>query len=698
MASKRPPNDDIEGEIDPQFFIGHFGGTMQFKQGIIEAIKNPLDADATLVWIDTRERGILVVRDNGVGLTEGSTPDSQRRSAFTKLGKSTSRGRPNKSGKFGSGKAHFAFPLASTMRVLTAPADEQDAVYSIEIDMDTYFQRLSVRDTFTWKREPKSSATWPIEHETGTVITYKVREAKLSNVPRGKTLSKMLVACLPPYLAKKVRVDGEKLSERDMHGEFAEVVPVRAIGGAVQFNLFRPKERGTDDKLRLGANLVGEVPFIKFYEMLPLELREKIPEVFQHLEVCGEILSPWFSQFSVDSRTGFNEELLTHDGLTHFIAALIKVAPQVEENLGLECSKNSAAGNEDEAVGHRIADILDDTWGSVPGEGPGTQPEDEDAPSDPTRMMPLHLNLAFSHGFGTRELEVGETLDLTPVMRSDIAADNNVQQIEWDTEECLGTVNKRKDGSMRLTAKTVGDGRITATLGPAISATCHYKVVRKREIRLNVGCLVLKEGQSKRLRVLNNDRLDRRRLTWEKVSGPGVLEVSDDKLSATFTGSARGVAQVRLSSSTGESWTCDITIKAANDNARLVKIGEHMFALKTKRTGTPEVVRVINSVVADRPGEIVINASSPVYTQLLERGESAMLDATLVSAISQMYQQGVFVQRMANDGKDISPFELDALTRDHVINPSVGVLNSMFQTMLASPKDKAKKGKGRKAK
>lgn len=689
----------IKGKINFRVLDNVFK-SKDFREGILEPIKNAFDAGATMVFIDTTENAKIVMRDNGSGMFEAN------REAYTKPGESTSMGDPSKTGYFGSGRLHFAVPLCTEMTVITAPSNEQDTVWKTRFDMTSYLKDVVAETEFNWEGVDKSTASWPYEHETGTVITWVIKPELLNGevIKRGDKLAQMLSTVLPPFVARKIRVDGKKLPERKVIGEiFNDALPIKRIG-TVTANLFRPKKRSGDDGLRIGGKLVGEVSFENFRMMLPLELRDQLPAVFNHPECCGEIICELFSRYSTDSRDKFSPSLLTDSGLSMFISALERFAPKVEECLELEISEGDASGAPD-PVAERLSNSLVRRFGEVDNEEPGGTDPEPGQPPQPTHH-PMYLTVNCSHGLALRQLEPGETADIGAEIRKDLRDNGStVKDIEWDTEgaEPCTMVKKLGDGSVRLRAKSVGVARVTAALSDAVMASCAIEVVEKREIALSHNKLKLKEGESFRFKIVNPDKLGERKLAWAKVNGAGNLEVAPDGLSAAFTATNRGITEIQVSAN-GESpehMRCEIIVRAATDPAKLIRIQDRKFRLTVKKFTGDSLVSIMFGIPTDRPGELVVNMASPLYEQLAAIRSEDAFDMVILTAVSQAFTAKRLVQDDLRPKQDIKPLMIDRFLTDQVVNPMIRLLADMLAAAPPSSsttKSSRSKGKSRSSK
>lgn len=672
------------GRIHARVFDGQFKAK-NFDEGSKEPIKNSIDAEATVIHFKTDVQAELVIRDNGTGATK------IKRAALIDLGNSTSQGDTSKSGFFGSGRIHFAYPISSKVTYLTAPQDEQDKVYKITIDMDTYFQRLRDGEEFEWIAMDKTRETWPFDHETGMVITYRLRPeiaAKAKPVKRGKTLATMLSATLPPYWTRKIFIDGQRLPERAIVGKaFSERLPVAQLE-SVTSNLYRPKEHARNERLRIGGQQIGEVPFSKFVEMLDPEQRDEVPDVFMHPDCCGEILCPKFAPHNVDSRESFAESLLSERWIPIFLSTLQRLAPKVESHLGIQINRDAAAVNEDRVIADRLARRLIDRYGPVDNDEDEVEPDTDDDEKE-SKEAALALSLVFSHGTATRELEIGETVDITPVIRENLIGEGGKKpEVDWDTDEALGKITKLTGGSIRVTATTVGAGKVVAYLSQQVTAACHFTVVEKREIRLSCDTLRLNENEKYRFRILNADRLAGRKLAWSKGQGPGVLEVGADNLSATYVASNRGTAEleVTVNGKPFDRMRCTITIKSIHDAFRLIRIEDRTFRIMVKGYGHPNIVSLVFPTSADKPGDLIIDAKSPLYTSL-KAGTPEAMDTVILTALAHTYTVKRLLQPDKVPTEDIAPLSLDNFLQRNISAPTLGLLQSLLQP--------AKKGNGK---
>lgn len=684
------------GEIDPRFFKNNFK-SKQFKEAVIEPVKNGEVAGMTLMWWETTDKDRLTIRDNGHGMLRDD------RERFVGLGKARENALSDGMSYFGSGSIHFAYPLCRIMQVVTAPADEQDVVYCISIEMDDYFARLINKDIFEWDVLPKTSENWPYDHETGTVKVFKQLRPTQRRLKgnRSAELARLLSTVLPPFLAKKQLVDGKKLPPKATIGSgVCDSIPQRGIPN-VDVDLFNPKQLTDEDQLRLGSSVVGEVNFEVFLSLLPLKLRERIPQVFLHRRCCGVISWKDFGEFAVDDRKTFTENIGEDPRIPLFITALSKIAEEVADKLQIK-QETVRSGGDDFSIAKTLGQYLIDRYGGEvidDDEVIHTPPVDEDGkpkPPEPGKQLPLYLNTEMSHGNPTRELEIGESITITPVVRDDLVKQGKkAKDVTFDTDDACGSVRVLKDGSIKVKVTAVGTGKVKGWLSRQIHASCTFRVVEKRSIRLNFDSVSLKEGDEIRLRIINPDKLpDKAKIEWKKVHGPGVLEPTKEKRSALFTATTNGPADVEVyvNGKVLEGMTCSITIKKKDDKSILLRIKDRKFKLYVRKLGGVDPIRILFSKKPDKPGDIVINAASPVYQRWKSLNNPEAMKLLLLFAVAQVFIVKRQVQPDRIPDEDIDPLGLGPFLQNKVVNPSFELFEDMMSQEEAK---KSKKDSGR---
>lgn len=452
-----------------------------------EVVENSDDAGATLIDISITDTS-ATVQDNGRGFT------AKGRSAYVSLGKS--EGGPRRKGKFGTG-AKAVFVAARRVRVQTVSSDALKEVVEFGFTEEELKRALFRHDyQISALHTPRTDRNFPRELSTGSVIHFS--EFRSGKLPSEEEIIERLGELISPWVAEKIRVNGNPLKKREMKGRRIERDITHPALGLVRVRLYVPTERREDDEFVIGS--LGPVcTWKEFIRHMSRAAFRMIPEVFNDQGLCGLIDVEAFNAFATQSRTRFDVELYDSEELQHFLTLLdVELAEEVARQVGLVRKVDS-----DQLIERLLTDVqsmINEAYDHTPGAVPGDQGGKKKPHDERFTVSPRSLEMGFGdHQVFTVRHFSGDPSDLV-----------------WTLEAEAGTLDTNEGEEVVLTAgNTVGrfSLRVQHRQEPSLDAEAVIVVVNETEFYTHPKRITLERGASIRVYARNVHRTSRN-LRW----------------------------------------------------------------------------------------------------------------------------------------------------------------------------------------
>lgn len=643
------PRSNEEGEtivvsVDKSNFYEQLKAMARGCDFACQLAENDYDAGADSInFVVDDDREVVSVQGNGSGFgVEG-------RRSFPSLGKSFKRkgNRPIK-GKYGTG-AKSAFGVASTIMVEdVCPEDELSGrMVVMTLDRDETIARYAGENregqhTYIVKRDSSLG-------QSGSRVT--VSGFDRGRFLRGEILRERLSDGLAPFIAEMVRVNGERLPEREIVGERIRFTREHAILGTIRVDLYIPKRRRFNDRLRIGS--IGPVCEVHdfFLGITDKNMKVRFPQILLDPAVCGIIDVEKFNEFSVQSRHEFDGALFSRQELHEFIYFLqMEVEPELSGKLQDTFSKNEQERAEEMVCS--VTELFHKAFGvpqvRVPGRGHGpaeggdTDEDIEDQIRPPTGRKDIQLNI------GQVEIICGEELEIF-VARYGARSSG---QFNFDGAASGGTLFRTENTRTWYRAgNTAGIYilQVVDRLHPDVSANVTIKVVTERQFRVSPRTARIPCGEKITLRAINTEVITNRNvggLRW-RASGGGRL-LADSGSEAVFqSGGEEGTFTVTCYHPEFESIQSECTIRVERalqlntadrtDSGRGFLIeGKHYVMVIRKFDGIKEMARS----AGEGNNTIFVNGAHSAVRKALETGSRAFMGQIAVDVhVGQTYPQ-----------------------------------------------------------
>lgn len=612
--------------IRPRFGFGLFEkvfGGRPFMDVAKEMVVNARDwvrdkVTSEIEVITNESRDQIRFIDNGKGM------DEDNRNAFASVNLTTA-GRPGQSGKFCTGTKRFLYSQADSVVVLTAPLDDPAHVYRFSFTRNEYEKMALKEKDFPPERLKKTADTWPHAFKFGTDIIYTLRKPGRKAILRGKALAEAFSARLPMKFSGILKVDGEYIPTKRLIGRVCEMtVQDHRQLGPVTLEIYRPEKAAPEEGLRLTSVEIGDVPFRNLYALLPPELRVDELEVYLMNHVCGTVSIPWLDTYAVEERALVSPAIAEDPKIRHLIKLLADYAPEVQRRLKIKVFDHGDASQttaEIDDFGNRVTQLY------AGGQNPPTThhreteeerhrqwEEEKDDPSVPPAIRVI----------GKHEYEVGETIEGTVVLRSDVAAQYKVDDISWQVQQSRARDLVVENGGFRMVAEKLGQGIIEVEL----PATLHhwiyrYDIVGERVLKMNTPVASIPVNGQLVLMLINGDKAGD--VEW-KCEGAGRLKSEGHR--AFYTATRIGRALVTAVSKKDQSIQASSNITVHGTPEKMLCIRGVWFTYRN--VAAPEMPAVI-MIEGEDVHRLMINLETPGFQQAVKGGALAVHLAHLVS-------------------------------------------------------------------
>jgi hypothetical protein len=617
----------IKSGVGKDYFRNNHSGK-SFIACLVELIKNCSDWGMTVIWLITADSKSLTVIDDGEGMTSANCD------AFFSLGLSTASGK--QTGKYGSGRAMMIYSFAKRVTVRTIVRGEDPNVVKVfSFTKDEFDRAVRTEGELEAELQFKNPKTWPHPFATGTSITFEFDDPSNPDIMRGKKLCKELSARLPTVVLDMIRVDDMSLPTKVLIGEIFRYEENHPQLGQIALELYRPKDKHTEEDLRLGAGFMGEVPMSNFEKGLRM-LRHMLPEVFSSRAVAGQMTFPFLRDFVESDRFTLKEGLHRDKATTYVLHLLKRLAPEVQRVLQL--SGPTSAGQPDEVVHEEIKQIFNKRY-NPRGEDPPDIEVDDPPPPPPPPSVPPEIRQPSKKGLmlrADREYEVGEVISVAAKIREDLAAEFALKDLIWNDRDALAKFVATTDGGRDYKATKPGQGSISALIkGTPYGANVVYEVLPERTFKLSLPRATVRVGGQFNIYGLNTDKL-KGRIKWS-MSGPG--EIEEHGTACTFIATKAGVARVVASDDKDPKVWADCTVEVLKARVDALKIQDHWFLEATRADAfDPRPVKM-NVLDEERKlHEVQYNPASPGYAAAKANGT---LHQMLMQALALEYPRFV---------------------------------------------------------
>lgn len=635
----------IVAGVGEGLFDQMFGGK-SFLECLIEILTNSRDWGAGQIRLLTEDRLCITSFDDGDGM------NAENRKSICSVNQSAARS-PRQRGQFGTGSKHMLYSFATAVRILTAPKDEPDLVYEFGFDRDEFERKALGREAVECKRLPKTAVTWPWGERYGarfgTVVTYHFAEPNRRGIYRGDTLAQKLSERLPRKFGENLLyVDDQPIPTKEVIAEYKLTDGTTDRRLSVTFELYRPKNPTRDDVLYLTGSEIGEVPFDSFVKVLPPEMQDIVPELYElKRDVAGIISTSFLNGFMTSDRKSI-KAAIADEPLTLILLKILRHhAPMIQDRLQIknQAVEGSTAAEKQDITS--VTSLFNATWGEgrIPPdtliEEPGTGEGTGGQPPEPAGSEGRPFTLKYP-----KEIELGETVEISVVMSKDLRELYKISDVFFGFSEANGTI--AKDGhTIKLTANKVGKGKIRADLhGTPHWANAIYNVVPQRTPRLSTGPLVtLTRGGEMPIMVINSDRL-LGEPEWI-LTGVGRLEKTQGAR-VHYMADSVGAADVELIDTGNRSMrlTTSIRVNEQQSTRQLIWIRDHCFEVELRESEAEQYARVATMLRGQKIHSLIINRWGKGYTEMHARGG---LDHYLVCCIAREYTR--FVAFDLGEGK-----------------------------------------------
>ena len=207
-----------------------------------------------------------------------------------------------------------------------------------------------------------------------------------------------------------------------------------------------------------------------------------------------------------------------------------------------------------------------------------TDSNNKDVELDDTSLKPSVKLKGISFRRTALELNIGESVTLTPIFDPEIAKD----KISWkSSDETVATVSEEGE----VTAVKVGTAEITAT-SKGLTATCTVSVktgiVSVTSISISPASLELTEDETVKLTATITPENATGSITWHS-SKESVATVDEN---GNVTAIKAGTTTITAESSNGKTATCEVTVKAKIIAVESVKLDKTTISLDKGKTVT----------------------------------------------------------------------------------------------------------------
>lgn len=510
-----------------------------FMACLIELIKNSIDAFATNIWLETTDKRIFRVVDNGCGM------DAARRTAYLRAGYSTGDG--STSAKFGTGARMLPVSFEAQVSVMTVSKAEPNTVYICEFTPDQLMSYYINQYDIRWRSVRKTRTTWPHEHETGVDVTYTFANPRRTAIKRGEDLMRRLTNRLDIGLVESdmFRVDGQRLPKKQYAPNTRPLIYALQNDdlpemGFVKLEFYRLADPASGELL-MTDRTIGEVSFRnKFVALLPESVKSKVPPLFMQSGVSGLITADFLNKYVTHQRDEY-QKVEDDERVKELMRILASVQAEVAEALGIRLKqvdeKDAEGRKEVTAFLSNLNDLYSNENVRPPAHsGNGTTGEGGGSKSrgGTVRQGP-HFKL------DRRQFEPGEEIVATLIVPNGSTAD-----YEFFYNEARAKGETRvTEGRVRMIAESVGTGKLKArhrTNGSWIEA--RYEIVQQRWFHIMAEPEIGIDHRTT-VRAYNIDKLPGGKIAWKIVDGPGSLTPGVQSRQATFVSSRVGFTTIR---------------------------------------------------------------------------------------------------------------------------------------------------------
>ncbi len=590
-----------------------------FMACLIELIKNSIDAAATNIWIETADKRVFRVIDNGYGM------DAARRTAYLRAGYSTGDG--STSAKFGTGARMFPVSFEARVKVITASDAEPDKVYVCEFTHNELMMYYINRHDIEWQSVSKTTETWPHEHSTGVDVTYTFTNPRRTAIRRGEVLMRRLTNRLDIGLVESdmFRVDGERLPKKQYAPSTRPLIYVFQNDelpemGFVKLEVYRLADPAGGDLLMTDRS-IGEVSFRnKFVTLLPENIRAKVPPLFLQSGVSGLITADFLNKYVTHQRDEY-QKVEDDERVKELLRLLASVQAEVADALGIrlkQVDEKDAAGRKEVAA---LLSNLNTLYSSDSVQPPVHDGEGNTGKGKADKPNPGGIKRGPHFKLDRREFELGEDIVATLVVPG-----GSPNSYELVFNEARAKVEQRVSGDrVRMIADSIGTGKLKArhrTNGSWVEI--RYEIVQQRWFRLlaepEVGV-----DQRTTVRAYNIDKLPGGKIAWELVDGPGSLTPGFEGRSATFVAPRIGFATVRAYSLSDPKKydECEIEVtRGTHDGPELYCIRGEFFTFHHDGImGQLQYSKPVTIIRSEgRPHRLTFTPDEPGYVKALREG------------------------------------------------------------------------------
>lgn len=615
-----------------------------FLRCLLELIKNSLDKQASVILIDTLNRGAITIVDNGIGAND------KARDRFCSV--HDPRSEASGHGKFGWGTKDIFYSYGRKMRMRTITDQHPGLICEITLDTGSYERQARTEKGIKPNSLDRNTETWPYPFRTGAEVTVTYEDASKRTILRGKRLAQLLAARLPSKFQRIIQVDGEWLPEPERQGDpFIVVDNSFPQLGPVGIELFRPapdtRQAQRHRGIWLAGEDIGDADIRALHKVLTPELRDLFPEEWLLADLEGTLTNPTlFHHFTNADRESISPAICDGQAGLHlvdFITILRKYTSDILTKFGLR-QDGVLPGRNDEGEIRQLMEQCNRLYGPdgppriLPGrdeQGPGNPSTDEEVDNEQADDTPTGSPIQLIGLRKGREYAIGETFEAKAWVRRDLTTEIDLGKIRWMTDNTLTNVTHPAPGQIRAQVTDhIGRGRITADLSSSIlSATANYDVVSERHIRLIPDTKTVFIGERLTLTIGNADRVDGK-IVWSH-SGPGEFATGEKR--CDFLATTRGSVEVSAHDSADPNVIARATITVIPQpetdmiciRGTWFKLAGIGFSLSNEFKDRPAVLSR-----GGRYHDVFFNRTCPAYQQALEDGS---LKQVLALALAHEY-------------------------------------------------------------
>ena len=623
----------IKFQAGKDLFRKKFGGK-RLSTALRELIKNCRDYDGRNIQINIGADYLEVI-DDGIGM------DESRRNAFCSAAISTSD-QDKQSGKFGTGSKMMLY-LANGVEVMTKTHSDSGVIY-FKLDTEKYQSQVLGGAEITPTVLPANQ--WAEEHSTGTKLRYDFSGKASSHLKKLDRIAEELSQELPMVVLDAISFNGKSLPAKQLKGK-----PIREEFhddklGWISLEVYTLKG-GTkaNNGIFLSSTGMPEVSFARFYNLLPVQLRLVIPDLYLNMADMSGVITcrNLFGPFINEDRESFQENIADADLTKYFIHLLHKKEEEIRTMLGLQ--KHQGDKNIEQVI-QDLFERSEKAYGKVLGSGE----DHEKSPTDSFETKPMRI-----HG-AKLQYEPGQKVELSVVIDYD-KCDVNPKDLQWLTASSGLKEIKISSDNLRLTGiaeKTFGWRSLSVTAGP-LSAQTHYEIVVGLRPYLSANTMSITVGREYKLTVHNTDLIESK-ISW-RMTGNGKVQVlgRDRKQGqAVFFATEAGQAMVyaegyKIDGKIFQD-TCEFQIR--EPLVELLRIKDFKFRVKpTDRPGNPPVtmIKTMCSDYYETEHELVINTASKIWHQKDAKNSAALIMWIIGQEFSRFFYQDIHQEQPTNN-------------------------------------------------